>query len=145
MKKIKQHILVSLLVLMVFLTSCFEERDDDFKIVGAVATIPVLTLSKSGTSNIPVVAGEQITVSFRYYSEHVVVNELRLTETIGTGTATVVQTKTVSGFDTKNSYNDSFVYTVPALASGTTIRLGVEVQTENSLVNSRTAPNLRIN
>jgi hypothetical protein len=144
MKKLKYHILI-LLVIVTSLTSCFEERDDDYTIVGAVATIPVLTLSKSGTSNIPVVAGEQITVSFRYYSEHVVVNELRLTETIGTGTATVVQTKTVSGFDTKNSYNDSFVYTVPALASGTTIRLGVEVQTENSLVNSRTAPNLRIN
>ena len=140
MKKIKQHILVSLLVLMVFLTSCFEERDDDFKIVGAVASIPVFTVSKSN----PIV-GEQITVSIRYYSENVAVNELRLTEAIGTGaTPVVVQTKSISGFDVKNSYTDSFTYTVPSVPVGTRIAVGVQVQTENTLTNSRSA-NITVN
>jgi hypothetical protein len=131
MKRIKYHILI-LLVIVTSLTSCFEERDDDYKIVGAVATIPVLTVSKAT----PVV-GEQITVNIRYYSEHVPVTEIRLIETIGTGTATVVQTKTISGFDTKNSYVDSFTYTVPTVPLNTVIRLTVEVQTENQLTNSR--------
>jgi hypothetical protein len=132
MKRIKYPILLLLVILMTGLASCFEERDDDYKIIGAVATLPVYTLSKSN----PVV-GEQITVSFRYYSEHVPVTELRLSETIGTGTAAVVQTKSVTGFDTKNSYNDSFTYTVPAVPVGTKIILAVQVQTENELVNSR--------
>ena len=132
MKKIQQHILVSLLIVMMTLTSCFEERDDDYKIVGAVASIPSLTLSKTN----PVV-GEQITISFRYYSERVPVNEIRLTETIGTGTASVVQTKSITGFDVKNSYNDSFTYAVPSVTVGTKIILAVEVQTENELKNSR--------
>ncbi len=119
---------------MTGLTSCFEEKDDDYTIVGAVASIPVFTPSKSEP-----VAGEQITVSVRYYSEKAQVTEIRYTEKIGTGTATVLETKSITGFDVKNSYNDSFTYTVPAVAVGTKIVLAAEVETVNELMNSKSA------
>jgi hypothetical protein len=132
MKKFRKNILLISLIAMTALTSCFEEKDDDYTIVGAVASIPVFTLSKSNP-----VAGEQITVSITYYSENAKVNEIRLTETVGTGAAAVVQTKSIADFDTKNSYTDSFVYTVPASSVGTKIVLAVEIQTINALVNSK--------
>jgi hypothetical protein len=134
MKNVRKNILLSALVIMIGLTSCFEEKDDDYTIVGAVASIPVFTPSKSEP-----VAGEQITVNVRYYSEKAQVTEIRFTEKIGAGTATVLQTKSITGFDVKNSYTDSFTYTVPAVAVGTKIVLAAEVETVNDLMNSKSA------
>ncbi len=132
MKKLANNILVSTFILAVSLTSCFEEKDDDYVVIGAVASIPVFTISKNNP-----VAGEQVTVNIRYYSENVPVKEIRLTETIGAGTAAIVTTKTISDFDTEDSYLDSFPYVVPATAAGTAIRLTIEIQTTNDLVNSK--------
>jgi hypothetical protein len=135
MKKMNKKIstIAIAFALTLCLSACFDEYDEGYDIVGAVATIPTLTLSKSNP-----VAGEQLTLTFRYYSENIKVNELRLTETIGVGgTAAVVQTKTITDFDVKNSYQDSFAYTVPSVAIGTRIVLTVEVKTANELLNTR--------
>jgi hypothetical protein len=132
MRTIKNYTLLFVLMMSISLTACFEEKDDDFTVLGPVATIPTFTISKNNP-----VAGESISVSIRYYSENIKVKEIRLTETIGTGAATVVTTKTISDFDINNSYVDAFNYVVPAVAAGTVIRLTVEIQTENDLVNSR--------
>jgi hypothetical protein len=133
MKAIKIYSLM-LVVLLLTATSCFDERDEGYEMVGPVATIPVFTLSKTNP-----VAGETITVSFRYYSENVQVKQLRLTQTIGANAATVVASKDITNFNTENSYEDSFTYTAPAVAAGTVVRLNVEIETINGLANRRGA------
>lgn len=132
MKAYRIYFLVLMAMMSFAMTSCFEEKDDDFTVIGPVASIPTFTLSKSNPK-----AGETITVNIRYYSENIAVDEIRLTETIGTGTATIITTKAITDFDVNNSYVDTFDYVVPAVAAGTVIRLTIEVQTMNDLINSK--------
>ena len=132
MKALKIYSLALMLLTSMVMSACFEEKDDDFTVLGPVASIPAFTLSKNNPT-----AGETITVSIRYYSENIAVEEIRLTETIGTGAATVVTTKSITDFDINDSYVDTFDYVVPAVAAGTVIRLTVEIQTTNDLMNSR--------
>lgn len=121
------------LLLTTALSSCLEDKEDLYDVVGPVATIPVFTASKAQPA-----VGETITLSLRYYSPNVAVKELQLNETIGTGTKTLVTSKAIEGFDTQNSYVDTFSYTVPANASKSTIVLEAAAIGTNDLAGTRT-------
>lgn len=138
MKKFRKNILLSALVMLVSLTSCFDEKEEDYKIIGAVGTVSVMTVTKSQPT-----VGEQITVNIRYFSENVAVKQLRLTQTIGSD-VTVVATKDVTGFDINNSYVDTFTYTVPAAPLNTVIKLTTEIETVNNLTNSAKFVNITV-
>lgn len=127
----KQRYIFSFL-LFLGLTGCFSEYDEGYDLVGRVATIPVLTLSQ--TSAAP---GAAVSVNFRYYSEHEPVSELRLIQVVN-GERTTVSSKAISGHNLRDSYVDSFSYTVPTI-NPTTVTLRVEVVTANSLANGRQA------
>ena len=115
------------------LTSCLEDKEDLYDKVGAVATIPAFGASKMAPA-----PGETITLNVRFFSPNVGVKELRLNETIATGTKQQVDSKAITGFDTNNSYVETFSYTVPAGTAGRRIILEVAAVTDNDLTNSRT-------
>jgi hypothetical protein len=144
MKNIRKNILLGALVIMTGLTSCFEEKDDDYTIVGAVASVSVFSIPNpliTGTSNYGVTAGEQVNVAIRYYSEHVKVTQYRVVQDLLDGApATILYTKDVTDFDIRNSYVDVLQYTVPAFAVGKKFKLTIEIETENSLVNKKDLP-----
>jgi len=125
----KKYISIFSVFLLVSLTSCFEEYDEGYDLVGRVASIPVFTVS---ANTAPV--GGTVTANFRYYSEHEPVTELRLIQRIN-GQYTVADSKEVTGHDVRNSYEDSFVYTVPQADVGVVITLQIEVVTANGLTN----------
>ena len=125
----KKYISILTMLLMVSLTSCFEEYDEGYDLVGRVASIPAFTISATTAA-----VGAPVTANFRYYSEHEPVTELRLIQTIG-GQSSVAASKPVSGHNTADSYVDSFTYTVPQAAIGTVIQLQIEVVTANGLTN----------
>jgi hypothetical protein len=135
MKKMKRNILICTFAILIGLTSCFDEKEEDYQIVGGVATVSVFSIPKA--TPYAVNAGEKTLVSTRYYSERVAVRQLRFFETIGTGTRTLIGTRDITDFDIKNSYEESLDYTVPAVPSKTKVTLTVEVETENDLMNSR--------
>jgi hypothetical protein len=120
-----------LLLAMFLLSSCFKEKDPIYEVVGPVATIPVFTLSATTVD-----PGQAITLKIRYYSENIAVSQLRLNQ-IRSGTSQNVSTVNVTNFNTDNSYEETFSYTVPQDAAGSTITLQVEVETANGLVNRR--------
>lgn len=126
----KNYISIFSLILMVSLSSCFDEYDEGYDLVGRVATIPVMTLSPTSAQ-----VGATVNVNFRYYSENEDVIQLKLIQISG-GQTSEVATKNVTGHNRLNSYNDSFVYTVPQLDPGA-ITLRVEVITSNNLSNGR--------
>ncbi|MBT1696571.1 hypothetical protein KK083_06790 [Fulvivirgaceae bacterium PWU4] len=138
MKTFRKNILLNALVVLIGLTSCFDEKEEDYKIIGAVGTVSVMTVTKSTPT-----VGEQITVNIRYFSENVAVKQLRLTQTIGSD-VTVVATKDVTGFDINNSYVDTFTYTVPAAPLNTVIKLTTEIETVNNLTNSAKFVNITV-
>ncbi len=112
------------------LSSCFDEYNEGYDLVGRVASIPVFTIS-TGTAS----PGNNVTADFRYFSEHELVTELRLIQTID-GVVSVADSKQVTGHNLRDSYEDSFIYTVPTTAStGTNITLQIEVVTANDLSN----------
>ncbi|CAN5911337.1 hypothetical protein BH24BAC1_BH24BAC1_18610 [soil metagenome] len=115
------------------LSSCLKEKDPLFDVVGPVATFTVMTASKTNPA-----VGETITVSVRYYSPQVDVVELRLNETIGTGQKRQVTAKPITGFNTENSYVDTFQYTVPAGAARARITLEAMAIGSNELAGVRT-------
>lgn len=129
----KYFILVLSLLPAVSLTSCLEDKEDLYDIVGPVATIPAFTASKTAPA-----AGETIELTVRFYSPNVAVKELLLNETVATGAKQQINSKPVTGFDTNNSYVETFSYTVPATAAGSKIVLEVAAVTTNDLTNTRT-------
>jgi hypothetical protein len=115
-------------------SGCLEDEEPLYDVVGPVATIPVFTSSKTAP-----IANETVNLSVRYYSPNAAVKELRLNETVGTGQKRTVTSKPITDFDTRNSYVDTFAYTIPAGTPSTTkIVLEVEAVTENDLVGNRT-------
>ncbi len=134
MKSVNKYcILIASLFLAFNLSSCLEEEDELYDIVGPVATIPVFSASKTAP-----VAGEAITLTVRFYSPKVAIKELLLNETVDTGTKRPIASKPVSNFDINNSYVETFDYTVPADASKKKITFEVVAVTTNDLTNSRT-------
>jgi hypothetical protein len=133
--KSKLHILSLLLLSLLVLstTSCFKPNEEGiYDILGPVATIPVFTITPATPA-----PGQNATLRIRYYSENVPVKQLRFNAIIA-GNKTNVSTKEISGFNTANSYEETFTYTVPqGTALGTVITLEVEVVATNDLVNSR--------
>jgi hypothetical protein len=135
-KSNKAFLLAMALLLSFGLSSCLKEKDPLFDVVGPVATFPVFSASKLNPA-----VGETITLNVRYYSPLVEVRELRLNETIGTGAKRQVTSKPITGFNTDNSYADTFSYTVPAVQAGAAnrrITLEVEAIGANDLSGVRT-------
>ncbi len=129
-----RHIIYSLSVLMLLgMSSCFETYDEGYDLVGRVATIPVFNLSQSTSE-----PGTTITATYRYYSEHEAVIELRLVQVLG-GQSSEVESRSVSGHNLRDSYEGTFSYAVPELTDGTVVTLRLEVITANELSNSRQA------
>ena len=133
MKLINKYFILFLCIVSMGITSCLEDQEEMYDIVGAVATIPAFS-----TPNTRPAAGSTITLSVRYYSPNAAVKELQLYEKIGTADRTQITTKAITGFNTENSYVDTFNYTVPANATGRSIVLEVVAVTVNDLTNSRT-------
>jgi enoyl-[acyl-carrier-protein] reductase (NADH) len=130
----KYFLLAALALLPLGVSGCLDDEEPLYDVVGPVATIPVFTSSKTAPT-----AGETVNLSMRYYSPNAAVKELRLNETIGTGPKRTVASKEVTDFDTRNSYVDTFAYTVPDGTPATTrIVLEVEAVTENDLSGART-------
>ena len=131
MKKLNKFFIVILSA--VVLSACLEENDPNYDIIGAVGTISQINVSDENPA-----VGETITVDILYFSENVAVKELRLNAAVGNGNKATVTTKSISDFNTDNSYTDSFSYAVPAGSSGQNILLEVEIVTANDLVNNKT-------
>ena len=130
----KYFLLTAVALLPLGMSGCLEEKESLYDVVGPVATIPVFTAPKTTLT-----VNETVTLSVRYYSPHAAVKELRLNETIGTGPKRTVSSKPVTDFDTRNSYVDTFTYTVPdGTPAATKITLEVEAVTENDLAGNRT-------
>ncbi len=134
MRLFTNYFIFTIYVLLAFGTSsCLEEKEGLYDKVGAVATIPVFTASKTAPA-----AGETITLTVRYYSPDIAVKELQLNETIAAGEKKTVASKAVTDFNTANSYVDSFEYTVPVDASKKRIILEVAAVSTNDLTGTRT-------
>lgn len=144
MKKTNNNIILALLALMICLSSCFDDDNDEYTVVGAVATIPIFSIPNPIVPNTPnyrVAAGENLKVAIRYYSEHVKVVQYRVIEDFQNGSSTTtLYTKDVADFDIRNSYIDTLRYTVPAFPVDKVFKLTIEVETENDLVNKKDLP-----
>lgn len=126
----KKYISIFSIIILFSFSSCFDEYDEGYDLVGRVATIPVMTLTPTSAQ-----VGATVNVNFRYYSENEDVIQLKLIQIVG-GQSSEVATKSVSGHNRMNSYNETFAYTVPQLNPGA-ITLRVEVVTSNNLSNGR--------
>lgn len=135
MNSLKKYFLLAAVALLPLgMSGCLKDEDPLYDVVGAVATIPVFTSSKTTP-----MADETVNLSIRYYSPNVAVKELRLNETVGTGPKRTLVSKQVTDFDTRNSYVDTFAYTVPlGTPAATKVVLEVEAVTENDLSGTRT-------
>jgi hypothetical protein len=138
----KLILLFSLLATIGF-SSCLEDKEDLYDKVGPVATIPVFSASRiSSTTGQPVTgairAGDPIRLTVRFYSPNVAVRELVLNQTIANGEKQQIASRPVTGFDTNNSYVETFDYQIPADAADKRIVFEVVAATTNDLTNNRT-------
>ena len=144
MKKFRKNILFSAVAILVSLTSCFDEKEDEYAIIGAVGSAVIITTVKDAVTGVekplvnPPVPGDKIFVNVRYYSENVAVKQVKLSVAVGTGATTELWTLPVTNFDTNNSYENKIEYTVPVAPSKTTITFTAEVLTVNELTNTKT-------
>lgn len=126
-----------MLVMMFSLSACIlEDPEPEYDVIGGVATIATWTPSKLNPT-----AGETMSVSTMYYSEHAPVVALRFYARVGAADRVLVETVQVTNFNTADSYTRSFNFTVPAgTPVGTVIVYTLEVETPNSLITTRSTP-----
>lgn len=144
MKKFRKNILFSALVMIIGLTSCFDEKEEDYTIIGAVGSAVIINTIKDAAGNEkplvdPAAPGDKIFVKVRYYSENIAVKQVKLSVAVGTGAATELWTLPVTDFDTNNSYENKIEYIVPVAPSKTAITFTAEVLTINELTNTKTS------
>ncbi|EIM78347.1 hypothetical protein A3SI_03610 [Nitritalea halalkaliphila LW7] len=126
--------IAGLFVLIAFsLSSCFQEYDEGYELVGRVATISVFTLNPTSAP-----AGANGTATVRYFSEHELVTAYRLIQSVG-GQRTEVVNVPVQNHNVEDSYQETLNFTVPNVAAGTTVTYIMQVETANGLVRERTA------
>lgn len=118
----------------ILLTSCFDDFDEGlYDIIGPVATIPVLQVS-DGTP----APGNDVNITYRYYSENIEVRNVNLTANYNGESVTIVN-QDISNFNKEDSYQETQAFTVPEdLDLGTEIVFLLEITTVNDLQNSRT-------
>jgi hypothetical protein len=143
MKNFGKNILFSALVMIMGLTSCFDEKEDEYSIVGAVGSAVIITTIKDVAGNEkplvdPPAPGDKIFVNVRYYSENITIRQVKFSVAVGTGAATELWTIPVTDFDRNNSYEHKIEYTVPTVPSKTAITFTAEVLTVNELTNTKT-------
>lgn len=103
-----------MLLILVFATSCIlEDVEPEYDVVGAVGTIATLTASSTSPA-----VGDMVTFTMTIYSEHENATELQMNRVSGSS-STNVETKTFSTWNTEDSYEERFQYTIPADAAGT--------------------------
>jgi hypothetical protein len=136
MKKINIKWLM-MTIIMFSLSSCIlEDVEPEYDVVGGIASITSLTPSKTNPT-----AGEAMTVSTLYYSEHAPVVELRFYARVGVADRVLVETVSIQNHNTQDSYTRTFNYTVPAATpAATLIVFTVEVETPKSLIATRSTP-----
>lgn len=138
MKLIYKNIVLVGIVLTIALSSCLEDPDDEFRIVGAVPTVILLS---SPPDSIDV--GQTVNIDIRYYSPNVDVSGISMDATISAGGAEKssgeVFSQTVTGFNTSDSYELTIPYTAsaPGVASGDVVDLVISATATNDL-SSRT-------
>ncbi|MBW3466460.1 hypothetical protein [Arthrospiribacter ruber] len=125
---------IALILTVLFLaTSCIlEDVEPEYDVVGAVGTIATLTASTTNPE-----PGQTVTFTLNIYSEHENATELRMNRVSG-GTATNLETKTFSNWNTDDSYVETFQYTVPSDAAGSTITMQFVLVTESNFTAERT-------
>lgn len=136
MKNLKN---IALILAVLFLaSSCIlEDVEPEYDVVGAVGTIATLTASTTSPT-----VGQTVTFSMTIYSEHEPATELRMNR--GTGSsATTVETKTFSTWNVEDSYVETFQYTIPADAAGTTLTMEFVLVTESNFT-ARRSINLNV-
>ena len=144
MRNFGKNILFSALTMIIGLTSCFDEKEDEYTIVGAVGSAVIITTVKDPLTGFekalvdPPTPGDKIFVYVRYYSENIAVKQVKLSVVVGTGAATELWTIPVTDFDTNNSYENKIEYVVPVAPSKTAITFTAEVLTVNELTNTKT-------
>ncbi|MBX2958234.1 MAG: hypothetical protein KF846_18870 [Cyclobacteriaceae bacterium] len=135
MKKINLTWLIVMAILV--LPSCIlEDEDDEYTIVGGVATVTVWSPSKLNPT-----ANEAMTIRALYFSEHAPVEELRFYAKVGAADRELIETVAITNHNTADSYERVFNYTVPAGTPATTfIVFTIEVETPKDLVTTRSTP-----
>lgn len=130
MKNLK-NIAVILLVL-VFASSCIlEDVEPEYEVVGAVGTIASLTASNTSPT-----VGQTVTFTLTIYSEHENATELRMNRMSG-GSATNVETKTFTSWNTDDSYVETFQYTIPEDAAGSALTMQFVLVTASNFTTDR--------
>ncbi|WP_256012346.1 hypothetical protein [Desertivirga xinjiangensis] len=138
----KSNIYLPLLLLCFLGASCEKNAPDEWlkdniEIVGKLPVIASLSVVPPQTSRVP--AGSSLQLDLRYWSDDPV-DKINLYATVGTGARQAVSTSAYAKAYSAVSRTDSLLlpYQVPAgLASGTSIKLDVEVLNQNTL--SRTS------
>lgn len=133
-----KHTLVALLATSLMLTSCLEDQDEEYQIVGAVPTVKLLN-SAPATIDI----GGSFDLEMRYYSPNVAVTKITVTEVItaadGTEKSTaIVEEQNITGFNTSDSYETSVSYTASNddLVKTDVITLTITLMAANGLSSS---------
>ncbi|MDE0471034.1 MAG: hypothetical protein OXH57_03765 [Ekhidna sp.] len=140
MKLYNIKFLILYLLILSISTSCLEEQDEEFSIVGAVPTIILLNKSE-----IPLTVdiGGSFDIDYRFFSPEVVVTKISITDTITSATGTEknsgeIYSESISDFITDNSYERSLTYTASnaQLEAGDIITITIVLTASNDLSNS---------
>ncbi|RZS97269.1 hypothetical protein [Cecembia calidifontis] len=119
-------------LIAVFLSSCIlEDQEPEYDVVGAVGTIATLTAS----STTPAV-GETVTFTLLVYSEHEPATELRMNR-LQAGTATNLETRSFSNWNTEDSYRETFQFQVPQGTAGTALTIQFALVTQSNFITTR--------
>jgi hypothetical protein len=133
----KFNIIWILVITALVLPSCIlEDQEPEYSIVGGVATVTVWSPSKLNPT-----AGETMSVSALYFSEHAPVTEVRFYAKVGAADRALVQSIPISDHNTENSYSRTFNFTVPGgTPAATVIVYTIEVETPKNLITTRSTP-----
>ena len=133
----KLHIksLIPCLLISGIITSCLEKQEDEFTVIGAVPTVVLLNEPPEEVN-----VGESFDIEYRYFSPHVAVNRITITENITSAGGTQkadseIFNEPISNFNTADSYERSFEYTVnnAALEAGDVITITITLSASNNL------------
>lgn len=134
-----KHTLIALLASSMMLTSCLEDQEEEYKVIGGVPTV-ILLNSAPATTDI----GASFDLKIRYYSPNAVVNNINITEVITAADGTEkssekLKDEAITGFKTSDSYETSFTYTASnaALVKTDVITLTITLTTTSGLSASK--------
>ncbi len=106
-----KHTLLALLASSLMLTSCLEDQEDEYKVIGGVPTVIIMETAPKMLD-----IGESFDLKVRYYSPNAVVTQLTVTESISSAdgtekSMTTTKDEAITGFKISDSYEFSYSYT----------------------------------